>query len=57
MTDIINNGSKILAVGEALELVENGFNVKLENGTAWLDGVVSRKKQIVPFLMVASQGV
>jgi manganese-dependent inorganic pyrophosphatase len=57
MTDIVNNGSKILAIGSALELVEKGFNVQLEDQTAWLDGVVSRKKQIVPFLMAASQGM
>ena len=57
MTDIVNNGSKILAIGSALELVEKGFNVQLEDQTAWLDGVVSRKKQIVPFLMAASQGI
>ncbi len=57
MTDIVNNGSKILALGSATELVEKGFNVELEDKTAWLDGVVSRKKQIVPFLMAASQGM
>lgn len=57
MTDIVNNGSKILALGSSTELVEKGFNVELEVGTAWLDGVVSRKKQIVPFLMAASQGM
>ncbi|MCS5420703.1 MULTISPECIES: putative manganese-dependent inorganic diphosphatase [Psychrilyobacter] len=57
MTDIVNNGSKILALGNSTELVEKGFNVELETGTAWLDGVVSRKKQIVPFLMAASQGM
>ncbi|MCK5779823.1 MAG: putative manganese-dependent inorganic diphosphatase [Psychrilyobacter sp.] len=57
MTDIVNNGSKILALGSADKLVEKGFNIKLEDKTAWLDGVVSRKKQIVPFLMAASQGM
>jgi manganese-dependent inorganic pyrophosphatase len=57
ITDIVNNGSKILALGPAIELVEKGFNVELENKTAWLEGVVSRKKQIVPFLMAASQGM
>ncbi len=57
MTDIVNNGSKILALGNSTELVEKGFNVKLEAGTVWLDDVVSRKKQIVPFLMAASQGM
>jgi len=57
MTDIINNGSKLLALGSADELVEKGFNIKLDNNTTWLDGVVSRKKQVVPFLMAASQGM
>jgi len=57
MTDIVNNGSKILALGNSTELVEKGFNVELEAGTVWLDDVVSRKKQIVPFLMAASQGM
>jgi len=57
MTDIVNNGSKILALGDSTELVEKGFNIELEAGTVWLDGVVSRKKQIVPFLMAASQGM
>ena len=57
MTDIVNNGSKILTLGSIPELVEKAFNVELEDKTAWLDGVVSRKKQIVPFLMSASQAI
>lgn len=51
ITDIIKAGSYALAVGESVNLVENGFNVKLENNMAWLEGVVSRKKQVVPNLM------
>ena len=31
--------------------------LRLENNTAWLEGVVSRKKQVVPFLMAASQSL
>lgn len=57
ITDIVNSGSMALAVGSHPSLVERAFNVKLENNTAWLEGVVSRKKQIVPFLMAASQGI
>ena len=30
------------------EIAEKAFNVKLENDTAFLPGVVSRKKQVVP---------
>jgi len=54
MTDIVHNGSKILAIGEGTELVENGFGVELEDRLAWLPGVVSRKKQVVPSLLKAS---
>ncbi|WP_372713282.1 putative manganese-dependent inorganic diphosphatase [Ilyobacter sp.] len=57
ITDIINAGSQVLALGQWASLVENGFNTKLENNSAWLEGVVSRKKQLVPFLMAASQSI
>ena len=30
--------------------VEAAFNIKLQNNQAWLDGVLSRKKQVIPFL-------
>ncbi|WP_019241774.1 MULTISPECIES: manganese-dependent inorganic pyrophosphatase [Bacillus] len=50
VTDILNSNSKVLAVGKEAAAVEEAYNVKLENGTALLEGVVSRKKQIVPVL-------
>jgi manganese-dependent inorganic pyrophosphatase len=50
VTDILNNDSVVLALGQATEAVEKGFNVTLENNTALLKGVVSRKKQVVPQL-------
>ncbi|MEG0235358.1 putative manganese-dependent inorganic diphosphatase, partial [Cetobacterium sp.] len=56
ITDIVKAGSMLLVVGEPT-LVERGFHTTLTNNTAWVDGVVSRKKQVVPFLMAASQGV
>ncbi|MGG3622408.1 manganese-dependent inorganic pyrophosphatase [Bacillus gobiensis] len=48
ITDILNNDSVVLVSGDASNAVEEAFDVKLENGTALLKGVVSRKKQIVP---------
>ena len=48
LTDILNEGSQILVAGDRPEIVEKAFNVKLENSTAFLDGVLSRKKQVVP---------
>ncbi|MED1203837.1 manganese-dependent inorganic pyrophosphatase [Heyndrickxia acidicola] len=50
VTDILTNDSVALAVGSKTQEVEKAFNVTLENGTAVLKGVVSRKKQIVPVL-------
>lgn len=48
VTDIINSDSKILVVGPETDKVGKAFNVELENNTAFLPGVVSRKKQVVP---------
>ncbi|MFD2630132.1 manganese-dependent inorganic pyrophosphatase [Oceanobacillus kapialis] len=51
VTDILNNDSVVLALGEGKGKVEQAFNVSLdENNRALLKGVVSRKKQIVTAL-------
>ena len=50
ITDIVNSNSQIIALGNRIDMVEKAFNIKLENSTAFLPGVVSRKKQIVPVL-------
>lgn len=47
ITDIIENNSQIIVLGKK-EIAEKAFDVKLENNTAFLKGVVSRKKQVVP---------
>lgn len=47
ITDIIENNSQIIVIGRP-EIAEKAFNIKLENNMAFLPGVVSRKKQIVP---------
>lgn len=53
VTDILENDSVVLALGEKANTVEKAFNVSLENNKAVLKGVVSRKKQIVPNLTEA----
>jgi len=50
LTDIMKEGSKLLVVSDNVSKIEAAFNVKLENSRAWLDGVLSRKKQVVPFV-------
>ena len=50
ITDILNSNSQIIAIGDRLDMVEKGFGMKLVDNTALLEGVVSRKKQIVPVM-------
>ena len=53
ITDILNNDSVALAIGSKTDAVERAYGVTLENNTALLKGVVSRKSQIVPVLTKA----
>ena len=50
ITDIVNSNSQVIALGKRADLVEKSYNVKLENNTALLKGVVSRKKQVIPVM-------
>ncbi|GAA0316368.1 manganese-dependent inorganic pyrophosphatase [Bacillus carboniphilus] len=50
VTDILNNDSVGIALGNKASAVESAFGVKLDDNKAVLKGVVSRKKQIVPVL-------
>ena len=54
ITNILTNDSEAIVVGPKPELFEQAFNVTLQKGLATLPGVVSRKKQIVPFLTEAA---
>ena len=48
LTDILNEGSQILVAGDKPQIAEKAFKVTLKDNTAFLDGVLSRKKQVVP---------
>ncbi len=50
-TDILNANSKIIAMGRKANTVEKAFGVNLENNTAMLNNVVSRKKQMLPNIL------
>lgn len=50
ITDIINSNSQVIVLGKDAKLVEKAYGVKLEDNTALLKGVVSRKKQVVPVM-------
>ena len=50
LTDIMKEGSEVLVASNDTSIFEKAFNCKLEDGKVWLDGCLSRKKQIIPFL-------
>ncbi|GAB6991470.1 manganese-dependent inorganic pyrophosphatase [Paenibacillus pini] len=50
VTDILNNDSVALVLGNSSKAVETAYNVTLVDNKAVLKGVVSRKSQIVPVL-------
>jgi manganese-dependent inorganic pyrophosphatase len=52
-TDIVREGSEVFAVGK-MRLAERALGVSLASGSAWMPGVLSRKKQIAARLVEAS---
>ena len=56
VTDIVKEGSEILAVGN-VRVVERALDISLAEGSAWMPGVLSRKKQVAARLVdAASRG-
>ena len=50
ITDIVNSNSEVLVLGSQASLVEVAYDVTLEDNHALLEGVVSRKKQVVSII-------
>ena len=50
LTDIMKEGSELLCISDDATKIESAFDTKLENNQVWLDGVLSRKKQVIPFV-------
>ncbi len=48
LTDIMKEGSEMLVVSDNDDLTEKAFGKATVDGKVWLDGVLSRKKQVVP---------
>ena len=49
ITDILNSNSEIIVLGNNAEnIIEKAFGKKIEDNRAFLEGVVSRKKQLLP---------
>lgn len=50
-TDILNSNSKIITLGNDSNIVEKAYGVTLDDHTAMLENVVSRKKQMLPKIL------
>ncbi|HLD55690.1 MAG TPA: manganese-dependent inorganic pyrophosphatase [Candidatus Nanoarchaeia archaeon] len=48
LTDIMKEGTEMLYVTDDSNIIKKAFNKKPEKKSVWLDGVMSRKKQVVP---------
>jgi len=48
LTDIMKEGTEMLIVSDDPSVVEKAFGVAAQGDKVWLDGVMSRKKQVVP---------
>jgi manganese-dependent inorganic pyrophosphatase len=48
VTDLLEENTELFVTGEQPEEIAKAFNTSLENGSVFLPGVLSRKKQIVP---------
>ena len=51
ITDIIQKGSYLLYTTDDGEIIEDAFNIENITEGYYVDGIVSRKKQIIPKLM------
>lgn len=50
-TDILNSNSKIISLGNDSNIVEKAYGITLDDNTAMLENVVSRKKQMLPKIL------
>lgn len=51
ITDIVNCNSEAIVLGNRTDIAEKAFDKKIENNRMYLEGVVSRKKQVIPVLV------
>lgn len=56
VTDLVREGSNVLFAGSESDLIDKAFaDAKPKDNSVYLEGVVSRKKQVVPYLTAAIQ--
>ncbi len=50
LTDIMQEGSQLLVLSNDNSKIESAFEMTLDDNQVWLPKVMSRKKQVIPFL-------
>ena len=50
LTDIMKEGTELLVVTDDSSIIKKAFGKELKGESVWLEGVMSRKKQIIPYL-------
>jgi len=55
VTDIIQEGTQLIYTGQPVALIAEAFGSKGHCGVVYLDGVMSRKKQVIPPMVEAAR--
>ncbi|MDE7469326.1 MAG: manganese-dependent inorganic pyrophosphatase, partial [Desulfovibrionaceae bacterium] len=50
LTDIMKEGSLVLFLSDETNRLENVFKKEFQGNSLWIDGMMSRKKQVMPYL-------
>ena len=53
LTDVINAASQLFVAGPKAEIAARAFKVTIKNSEAFLPGIISRKKQVIPAITEA----
>ena len=53
LTDVVKEGTQLVVVSDDEALIEGAFGGKIDGTSMWIDGMMSRKKQVVPDLQKA----
>ena len=53
LTDVVKEGTDLMVVSDDPAVIEGAFIGKIEGQSMWVDGMMSRKKQVVPSLQDA----
>jgi manganese-dependent inorganic pyrophosphatase len=53
LTDVVKEGTDLMVVSDDPAIIEGAFSSKIEGQSMWVDGMMSRKKQVVPSLQDA----